>query len=86
MKLLALALIAVVASGCGDLSYHANAPNVRTFSEDPSLRQYYIGWDVEFAVVDDPADPDASDEVREPQAPQDEDQLPRDLPGPSFLD
>jgi hypothetical protein len=82
--LLALPLLAAL-TGC-DLSYHGTAPNVRTFSEEPALSQYYIGFDLEFVVVDPPTDPDQPAVVREPQAPEDEEDLPRELPGPRFLD
>jgi hypothetical protein len=82
--LLALPLLAVL-TGC-DLTYRGTAPNVRTFNEEPALSQYYIGFDLEFAVVDPPADPSQPTVIREPQAPEDTDDLPRELPEPRFLD
>jgi hypothetical protein len=92
MKSLPLAVILLALAGCGDLSYHGNSPNVRTFSEEPTMSQYYIGWDFEFAVVDPPAAAatdaaaPSAEEIREPQSPVDDEDLPRDLPQPSFLD
>ena len=40
-------------SGCGQLEYRGAEPSVRTFSDDPSLNDLYIGADAKFDVIED---------------------------------
>jgi len=56
-------LILAVA-GCDALQYRGMEPSVRSFSEDPELRQYYVGVNLGFNVID-PKDP----EQRKPDPP-----------------
>ncbi|HEY7115198.1 MAG TPA: hypothetical protein VH475_01355 [Tepidisphaeraceae bacterium] len=83
-----LLLGAAACGGCQQsLAYRGVSPDVRTFSEDPSMSQYYIGMDVEFGLVDaSPADPDKSlaAQTAPPQEPLDPDVVPRPLPEPNI--
>jgi len=77
-------------TGCQSLQYLSTSPNVRSFSEDPSLSQSYIGFDMEFAVTDPPADPDKPEATQSaalssPQEPEDPDVIPQPLPEPKYL-
>jgi hypothetical protein len=75
-------------SGCQSLLYRGASPNVRSFSEDPSLSQSYIGFDLEFAVTDPPIDPDkaeSSQALADPQPPEDPDIIPQPIPEPRYL-
>jgi hypothetical protein len=85
-RLLPILLISLT-TGCQSLHYLSTSPNVRSFSEDPSLSQSYIGFDMEFAVTDPPIDPDKPDadqsaSVAAPQEPEDPDILPPPHPDP----
>ena len=88
MKRLILPLLVLLAcggaGGCDVLQYRGASPNVRSFSEDPRLNQYYIGFDLEFKFTDPSADankPDA-EQASEPKLPEDTEILPRPIPEP----
>jgi hypothetical protein len=77
-------------TGCQSLQYLSTSPNVRSFSEDPSLSQSYIGFDMEFAVTDPPAEPDKPESTQSaaltpPQEPEDPEIIPQPLPEPKYL-
>jgi len=75
-------------TGCASLQYRGSSPNVRSFSEDPTLAQSYIGFDFEFAVTDPPADDGkepAAQQAALPQEPEDPAVLPQPLPEPKFI-
>jgi hypothetical protein len=77
-------------TGCQSLQYLSTSPNVRSFSEDPSLSQSYIGFDMEFAVTDPPTDADGPDAnqsaaLPSPQEPEDPDIIPQPFPEPKYL-
>ena len=83
-------LLLSLMTGCQSLQYLSTSPNVRSFSEDPSLSQSYIGFDMEFAVTDPPADPDKPEATQSaalssPQEPEDPDVIPQPLPEPKYL-
>ena len=40
--------------GCRNATYTGADPSARSFHEDPEVRQYYLGFDLNFAL-DDPA-------------------------------
>jgi hypothetical protein len=76
----------VLAAGCNSLQYLSTSPNVRSFSEDPTLAQSYIGFDFEFAVTDhDPNKPESAQTLADPQLPEDPDIIPQPLPEPRFI-
>src|SRR5436305_854592 len=77
----------VFVAGCGSLQYRGTSPNVRSFSEDPTLAQSYIGFDFEFAITDPPVDADKPDgeQASLPQAPEDPEVVPQPLPEPKFI-
>lgn len=81
-------LLLSLTTGCQSLQYLSTSPNVRSFSEDPSLSQSYIGFDMEFAVTDPPIDPDKPESARalaDPQPPEDPDIIPQPIPEPRYL-
>jgi hypothetical protein len=83
-------LLLSLTTGCQSLQYLSTSPNVRSFSEDPSLSQSYIGFDMEFAVTDPPANPDKpeaeqSASLTSPQEPEDPEIIPQPLPEPKYL-
>jgi hypothetical protein len=83
----AIPLILLVAvAGCESIQYRGTSANVRTFSEEPRFRQYYIGMDFEFTLADPPDDAGkAKDEVSSaPLFPEDPDVIPRPLPEPNI--
>ena len=85
MKRLILPFLVLLAcGGCDVLQYRGASPNVRSFSEDPRLNQYYIGFDLEFKFADPSADPTKPDDEKlsEPQLPEDTQILPRPIPEP----
>jgi hypothetical protein len=86
MRRLPLLLTVLFLTGCNGLLYRGTSPNVRSFSEDPALGQYYIGFDMEFAVSDPDADPDHPTvrQASEPQEPEDTAILPRPIPEPNI--
>jgi hypothetical protein len=79
-------LILVLVAGCDSMQYRGASPNVRSFSEDPSLAQSYIGFDFEFGLSDpDPSKPESEQTLAEPQAPEDPEIIPQPLPEPRFI-
>ena len=83
-----LPVLLILLAGCQTLQYRGTSPNVRSFSEDPSMAQYYIGFDLEFAVTDPPLNPDKAESAQtlaEPQLPEDPDVIPQPLPEPRFI-
>jgi hypothetical protein len=83
-----LPVLLVLLAGCQSLQYRGTSPNVRSFSEDPNMAQYYIGFDLEFAVTDPPIDPDKPESAQtlaDPQPPEDPDIIPQPLPEPRFI-
>jgi hypothetical protein len=83
-------LLLSLTTGCQSLQYLSTSPNVRSFSEDPSLSQSYIGFDMEFAVTDPPAEPDKPEATQSaaltpPQEPEDPEIIPQPLPEPKYL-
>ena len=83
MKRLILSTL-VLLGGCDALQYRGASPNVRCFSEEPRLNQYYIGFDLEFQLAEPPAEPSnpAAGELSEPKLPEDTEILPRPIPEP----
>jgi hypothetical protein len=53
MRIRILVAIVVLFSGCGQLEYRGYDPSVRSFSDDPSFSDLYIGADAKFDVIDD---------------------------------
>src|SRR4051812_39022652 len=86
MRTLVLLLAATCLSGCNGLLYRGTAPNVRSFSEDPAMKQYYIGFDLEFALTDPDADPDnpTPQQASLPQEPEDTAIVPKPIPEPNI--
>ena len=79
-------LVVILLTGCESMQYRGASPNVRSFSEDPSLAQSYIGFDFEFGLTDpDPNNPESDQTLAEPQAPEDPDVIPQPLPEPRFI-
>lgn len=79
-----LPLILLIA-GCESFQYRGVSPNVRSFSEDPKLNQYYIGLDFEFNLVDPDDGDQAEAEVSSaPLFPEDPNVVPRPLPEPNI--
>ncbi|MDB5322442.1 MAG: hypothetical protein JWN40_4073 [Phycisphaerales bacterium] len=79
-------LLLTLVAGCESLQFRGTSPNVRSFSEDPSLAQSYIGFDFEFALTDpDPNKPESAQTRADPQAPEDPDIIPQPLPEPRYL-
>ncbi len=52
---LSLAALALWAGGCAGFQYRGLTPTVRTFADEPTIRDYYMGMDLRFAVLE-PAD------------------------------
>ncbi len=85
MKLILTLITVLLLAGCESFQYRGMSPNVRSFSEDPKLNQYYIGFDFEFNLVD----PEETDQPQEglsasPQFPEDPNVVPRPLPEPNI--
>ena len=79
-------LALVLFTGCESMQYRGATPNVRSFSEDPSLAQSYIGFDFEFGLIDpDPNRPESAQTLAEPQEPEDPDIIPQPLPEPRVI-
>lgn len=77
----------LLVSGCESIQYRGASPNVRSFSEDPRLNQYYIGVDFEFAVVDPDVDADKPEKEQAsaaPLFPEDPGAIPKPLPEPNI--
>jgi len=45
-------VLAIGAVGCESLSYRGVAPTFRTFADQPTRTDYYVGMDLKFAVLD----------------------------------
>jgi hypothetical protein len=86
MRKLPFLVAGLLLTGCNGLLYRGTSPNVRSFSEDPAMKQYYIGFDMEFAVSDPDADPDhpTPRQASEPQEPEDTAIVPRPIPEPNI--
>jgi hypothetical protein len=79
-----LVVLGCCGGGCDVLQYRGASPNVRTFSEEPRLSQYYIGFDLEFKFAEPPTEPNHPDaeQASEPKLPEDTEILPRPIPEP----
>jgi hypothetical protein len=86
MRTLPLLLAATLLTGCNGMLYRGTSPNVRSFSEDPTVNQYYIGFDLEFALTDPDVDPDhpTARQASLPQEPEDTAIVPKPLPEPNI--
>jgi hypothetical protein len=75
----------LLTAGC-ELQYRGISPDVRSFSEDPKLDQYYVGVNVAFCVLDppDPNQPHKEEITTAPFFPEDPNAIPRPLPEPNI--
>ncbi len=83
MRTLPIIALALLLTGCA-LDYRGTSPTLRSFNEDPTVQQTYMGVDLEFAIVDPPKSDGDRQPVADPQAPQEPDRLPKPLPPPPF--
>jgi hypothetical protein len=81
-----LLLVCFFIAGCDSLRFRGTSPNVRTFSEEPRLDQYYIGFDLQFDLTDPQVEGSSASATAlpEPQSPEDNEVVPRPLPEPNL--